>query len=75
MIEDLETRIRERAHGIWESEGRPEGRAEAHWLMAAGEIAARKPRRAAPKVAPRAKAAAEAPAARGRARARVLAEV
>jgi hypothetical protein len=52
MVKDIETRIRERAHGIWESEGRPEGRAEAHWLMAAGEVfakpaaAAKAPRRA-----------------------------
>ncbi|MBP7003194.1 DUF2934 domain-containing protein [Amaricoccus sp.] len=41
MVEDVETRIRERAHGIWESEGRPEGRAEAHWLAAAAEIVAK----------------------------------
>ncbi|MEN0075882.1 MAG: DUF2934 domain-containing protein [Paracraurococcus sp.] len=27
----LEQRIRERAYHIWESEGRPEGQAEAHW--------------------------------------------
>lgn len=38
MIEDVENRIRERAHGIWEREGRPTGRAEAHWFMAAQEL-------------------------------------
>jgi hypothetical protein len=40
MIGDQELRIRERAHGIWEREGRPEGRAATHWQMAAAEIAA-----------------------------------
>jgi hypothetical protein len=34
-----EQRIRERAYAIWESEGRPAGRAEAHWLQAEAEIA------------------------------------
>lgn len=29
-----EARIRELAHQIWESEGRPEGQAERHWRMA-----------------------------------------
>lgn len=27
-------RIRERAHRLWEDEGRPEGRAEIHWAQA-----------------------------------------
>jgi hypothetical protein len=40
MITELEDRIRERAHEIWENEGRPAGRAEAHWSMASAEIAA-----------------------------------
>jgi Protein of unknown function (DUF2934) len=49
MSGNLELRIRERAHAIWEREGRPEGREVAHWQMAAAEIAAeaapaRKPR-------------------------------
>lgn len=39
MAEDLEQRIRQRAHAIWEHEGRPEGRAEAHWDLAREEIA------------------------------------
>jgi hypothetical protein len=32
--QDLETRIRERAYGLWESDGRPEGRAEEYWEQA-----------------------------------------
>jgi len=39
MAEDLESRIRRRAHEIWEHEGRPEGRSEAHWELASEEIA------------------------------------
>ncbi|MBP1804634.1 DUF2934 domain-containing protein [Rubellimicrobium aerolatum] len=31
-------RVRERAHAIWESEGRPEGRHEEHWRRAVEEI-------------------------------------
>ena len=51
MITELEDRIRERAHRIWESEGRPGDRAEAHWSMASAEIAAgdRARRRPAPR--------------------------
>ena len=30
--------IRQRAHAIWESEGRPENRSEEHWRMASAEI-------------------------------------
>ena len=50
MIE--ESLIRERAHSIWEGEGRPAGRAEAHWALAQTQIAAeagrvRRPRKAA----------------------------
>lgn len=36
LTEDM---IRERAHHIWEREGRPEGRAEEHWQMARSELA------------------------------------
>lgn len=36
---DLEGRIRQRAHQIWEREGRPEGRADDHWTLASEEIA------------------------------------
>ena len=43
MSGDEELRIRERAHAIWEREGRPEGREVAHWHMAAAEVAAEVP--------------------------------
>ncbi|TNC61516.1 DUF2934 domain-containing protein [Rubellimicrobium roseum] len=33
-----EDRIRERAHEIWEREGRPEGRHDEHWRLATEEI-------------------------------------
>jgi hypothetical protein len=39
MIEDREERIREKAHKIWEEQGRPEGQAEAHWDMASELVA------------------------------------
>ena len=35
---DREQKIRERAHRIWEEEGRPEGREQNHWERAAREI-------------------------------------
>jgi hypothetical protein len=38
MQDDREARIRERAHAIWEAEGRPEGREQAHWERAIAEI-------------------------------------
>lgn len=31
---DKETQIRERAHQIWQEEGRPDGKAEEHWERA-----------------------------------------
>jgi hypothetical protein len=34
---DKELALRERAYFIWEREGRPEGRAQVHWLSAAIE--------------------------------------
>ena len=39
MIDDLETRIRERAHRIWLAEQCPEGRAAAHWELARMAVA------------------------------------
>ncbi len=39
MYQENEERIRARAKHIWEREGKPEGRAEAHWEMAREEIA------------------------------------
>jgi Protein of unknown function (DUF2934) len=38
--DDAERRTRERAYFLWEQEGRPEGRAEAHWDAARQEEAA-----------------------------------
>jgi hypothetical protein len=35
---ELEQRIRERAHQIWEDQGRPEGRDQEHWSRAEQEI-------------------------------------
>jgi hypothetical protein len=35
---DLMKKIRRRAHEIWESEGRPEGRARIHWRRAEAEF-------------------------------------
>ncbi|GAA0580085.1 DUF2934 domain-containing protein [Rhizomicrobium electricum] len=35
---EREDRIRERAHALWEEEGRPEGRREQHWQRACAEI-------------------------------------
>jgi hypothetical protein len=36
----LERRIRERAYEIWNAAGRPDGRAEQHWLTAEREVLA-----------------------------------
>ncbi|GGF51627.1 hypothetical protein GCM10007301_08870 [Azorhizobium oxalatiphilum] len=30
----IEDRVRDRAHQLWEEEGRPEGRGDLHWAMA-----------------------------------------
>ncbi len=37
--DEYERRVRQRAHAIWEREGRPDGRADAHWALAREEIA------------------------------------
>lgn len=39
MAEDREQRIRERAHRLWEEEGRPGGRAHEHWEEAERQVA------------------------------------
>jgi hypothetical protein len=39
MYQEDQERIRARAKQIWEREGKPDGRAEAHWDMAREEIA------------------------------------
>ena len=36
---DREQLIRERAYHFWSQEGRPDGRADAHWLAAAEQVA------------------------------------
>lgn len=38
MSTEKHERIRQRAHAIWESEGRPEGEHERHWAKAIAEI-------------------------------------
>ncbi|WP_035715124.1 DUF2934 domain-containing protein [Azorhizobium doebereinerae] len=35
----IDDRVRERAHRIWEEEGRPAGRADLHWAMARQSVA------------------------------------
>ncbi|MDR3496957.1 MAG: DUF2934 domain-containing protein [Ancalomicrobiaceae bacterium] len=37
-MSDLEERIRQRAYDLWDSEGRPEGRQDMHWLSAQAMI-------------------------------------
>jgi DUF2934 family protein len=37
-MSDREHRIRQRAYHFWEQEGRPDGRAHAHWVMAAERV-------------------------------------
>jgi hypothetical protein len=37
--DSIEERIKQRAHRIWEEEGRPEGRDKEHWDMAAELVA------------------------------------
>ena len=46
--------IRQRAHALWEQQGRPDGKAEDHWRQASAEIAsdAPRPKRAAAATAP-----------------------
>lgn len=39
MEDDRDRKVRERAHMIWEREGRPDGRASEHWTQAEREIA------------------------------------
>lgn len=34
----MRDRVEQRAYEIWEEEGRPEGRAEAHWTRAEAEV-------------------------------------
>ena len=63
MADERQERIRQRAHAIWEREGRPHGADERHWHQAAGEIEAedKKPGKRAASAKP-AKSAAAKPA-------------
>ena len=38
MDNELEMKIRQRAHEMWEGESRPDGLAERHWLEAEREV-------------------------------------
>ena len=74
MTDDRQHRIRQRAHAIWESHGRPHGADRDHWEQATQEIDAEdaagknKPARAAaaakPKAVAKPAAAHKAPAAK-----------
>jgi len=50
-------RIRDLAHKLWEAEGCPEGRADAHWLEAERLIETKTTKPPVKKAAPRAKPA------------------
>ena len=39
MADDIEARIRERAHKMWLEDGCPEGKADSHWSLAKMAIA------------------------------------
>ncbi len=60
MSDDKQDRIRQRAHAIWEGQGRPEGQDREHWAQATREIEAEDTAKKKPagKAAPKAKAAA-----------------
>ena len=51
MSNDFSRRVRERAHQIWQNEGRPEGREQEHWNRAEQELAGEDTRGAAPDAA------------------------
>ena len=38
VFDVTEAQIRDRAYGIWQAAGRPEGQAEAHWHQAEAEL-------------------------------------
>lgn len=67
MSDDKQDRIRQRAHAIWEGQGRPEGQDREHWAQATREIEAEETAKKKPaaKSAPKVKApAAKTPAAK-----------
>ena len=49
VIAGRDQRIADLAFRLWEDEGRPEGRAEAHWLRAAVLVDEAVPKKPAPK--------------------------
>jgi hypothetical protein len=59
-MSDRETRVRERAHQLWEQEGYPSGRETDHWDRASREIDAEVSTPAAKTKAPRARKSAPA---------------
>lgn len=59
-MSDRETRVRERAHHLWEQEGRPSGREAEHWHQASREIEAEDSPVAAKTKAPRTRKSASA---------------
>jgi len=63
-MSDREMRVRERAHQLWEQEGRPDGRESDHWERASREIDVEDSTLVAKK-APRARKAAPATASNG----------
>ena len=60
MADGRHDRIRQRAHEIWEQEGRPEGAHERHWRQAENEVVAQDARTAKKPVAARKPASAKA---------------
>lgn len=49
---DFEAIVRDRAYALWEDEGRPHGRQEAHWAQACREVRAAMQPAPAPRAAP-----------------------
>ncbi|RAN82278.1 hypothetical protein B5P43_05680 [Bacillus sp. SRB_336] len=73
MTNEHEQRIRELAHHIWESEGRPRGEEERHWLMAERLVEASELAQSAtgnPRAAPKARSATKRTAASAATRSR-----
>jgi Protein of unknown function (DUF2934) len=52
-VDDFEERVRKRAHRLWQEEGCPEGRADAHWTLARELVAIEDSQKLATKPLPR----------------------
>jgi hypothetical protein len=52
-VDDFEERVRARAYRLWQEEGCPEGRADAHWELARELVAIEDNQRLATKPVPR----------------------